>query len=183
MRVWASRGINSFQVTKIPSSPTASASRLEGLPCEIKILILQNLPDIPSLQNLCLSSKDLHEAYFNNRKRVLADVLELDIGGPANAQDALFAAQASQLQMGPYNHVETVEEFEANWDGSKCAEINLRTLDLKNLAEISQLRKDVRSFASKYYQNKLNISSSMTDTKRKATMPTSNEFRRIYRAI
>jgi hypothetical protein len=52
--------------------------------------------------------------YFFNRKRVLVDVLELDIGGPANAKDALFAVQASQLQMGPYNHVETVEEFEAN---------------------------------------------------------------------
>jgi hypothetical protein len=66
---------------------------LDGLPIEIKVLILQHIPNMTTLQALVKSSHLYDEAYKSQRQLILSTILLRDIGVEVLA-DALAVQDA-----------------------------------------------------------------------------------------
>ncbi|KAI1367928.1 hypothetical protein F5Y08DRAFT_297323 [Xylaria arbuscula] len=62
-------------------TPNSCYSRLEGLPAELKILILSSAPDLPTLNALVRSSPILHAQYLQSRNRILRACLGRELDG------------------------------------------------------------------------------------------------------
>ncbi|TGO44561.1 hypothetical protein BCON_0498g00040 [Botryotinia convoluta] len=62
-------------------STSQSESQLEALPAELKVLVLQSLPSVTSLNALAHSSPQFYNAYHSEEyARILQQVLENELG-------------------------------------------------------------------------------------------------------
>lgn len=85
-----------FKSTKSQSTVVNSRNAsLDGLPAELKSLILRSAPNILALQTLVRSSPLYHTVYLDERKAILSAVLFHDIGAEV-LPDALAVHKASE---------------------------------------------------------------------------------------
>ena len=89
-----SKTLNNHQKVDWPASMMAS---LDGLPIELKVLVLEYSPDVNSLYALVQASPDFHQAYLSHRQHVLFQVLCNDIMSPTALIDARAVASASAI--------------------------------------------------------------------------------------
>lgn len=63
-----------------PESPNSSPmASLDGLPVELKVAILANLPDVSTLHALVRSSPFYHQSYLGHRQSILFAVLSTEM--------------------------------------------------------------------------------------------------------
>jgi len=75
---------------------TLGNANLDGLPAELKLLILHSVPNISTLQALVRSSPLYYKAYLDKQKAILSTVLFYDIGTEV-LSDALVVYNVSQI--------------------------------------------------------------------------------------
>ncbi|CAI7629971.1 unnamed protein product [Penicillium glandicola] len=71
---------------------------LEGLPTELLILILLEIPDLPSLKSIVLSSPICHQAYLSIRREALSGIVKNQYG--VHLGDAIAATRSRGLHFG-----------------------------------------------------------------------------------
>jgi len=173
-----------------PAEPHLAATtmqkvNLEGLPAELKKKILQSAPNISALQNLARSSPLYYKIYLDKRKVIIPPVLLRDIG-EEGLPDALAVYKTSQVEFdkseGGKDRVRSfLSKFRAERDSSSHSTCD--SLDIHALESLLDLQSIVARVASEFCDDTLSVHPVMGKRTQSLKDPSSNEKRRIYRAL
>ena len=166
-------------VTNVGLGPQSAS--LEGLPVELKWIILQNLPCLPSLNAVVHASPSYHKAYMARRQYIFAEVVSQDIG-----QDMLFEASAvaRSLRINSKDAIE-VRAFVKDYFITRLvpAPISLGGLSLPDLITFSQFQYVVRFAVKDFCQATLSKHPLNRKEQEYIAPLSTNEARRISRAF
>lgn len=129
------------------------ANKLEALPEELKVIILKDIPTIPTLRDLVFSSPSFHRAYISNRQAVLISVLSKDIPSEV-LRDTLYLLKIRAAQdrtatsfPGFLNSV-----WESKYTGKEQLDLSMvwPTLSINDLLEIVHFHTLVHALTRKF---------------------------------
>lgn len=86
---------------------------LEGLPMELKIFVLLEVPDADTLKSLVLASPEYHQAYLTMRQKILERLVKRQYSGFLNLAEAITAVRSESVQFS--RGVENVVCLLDNW--------------------------------------------------------------------
>lgn len=78
-------------------NPSKDRCSLEGLPIELRILILSSVSDLDSLRSIVLASPAFHQAYRRARAELLQNTLYKEYNGLVDVTDAITAIRSKGL--------------------------------------------------------------------------------------
>lgn len=173
-----------------PTEPQSTAATprnasLDGLPSELKALILHSAPSIPALQTLVRSSPLYHKVYLDERKVILSAVLLRDIG-PQVLPDALAVHKASQIGFdGSSLRKDSVKSFISQYKAERgsSSPATCDPLDIGTLESLSRLQSVVTKITSDFCEATLSVHPVTGERTQPHRDLSINEKRRIYRAL
>lgn len=152
---------------------------LDGLPIELKVLILRFAPKLLALQALVRPSPLFRKVYLDDRKIILSTVLIRDIGTDV-LPVALAVHKASQIGFDkPGGRKGSVEAF---FCSSKRSEFHRRQPQA-TLESLSRLQSVVAKITSDFCQTTLSNHPVTGEKMQPRDDLSSNEKRRVYRAL
>lgn len=164
---------------------TPRNASLDGLPAELKALILHSTPNIAALQTLVQSSPLYHRVYLDERKVILSAVLLRDIG-PQVLPDALAVHKASQIGFdGSGLRKDSVKSFISQYKAERDSSLpaTYDSLDIETLESLSRLQSVVTKITSDFCKATLSVHPVTGERIQPHGDLSTNEKRRIYRAL
>jgi len=164
---------------------TPSSASIDGLPAELKKLILQSSPDIISMKMLARLSPSYSTIYLNERKAILPEVLLRDIGTDV-LPDALAVHKAFQIGFdGSVGRKDGVKLFLSEYkaERSSLSQAMYDSLDTQTLESLSHLQSVVAKIASDFCKTTLSTHPVTGEMIQPHEGLSRNEKRRIYRAL
>ena len=77
--------------------PGHALSLIEALPVELKQLLMCHLPDVDTLQSICLSCQSFYQAFTSSEALIVSAVLSNHLGGTDLFQEAFLAVVTPHL--------------------------------------------------------------------------------------
>jgi hypothetical protein len=167
---------------EIVSTNTASGSKLESLPSEIRLMIMNKLGDIDSLRSLSLASKTFNLIRLQHNFIILPAVLENEIDESV-FDDAYWALQAAQQDFDQSNFVTKHKSFLAEWVGFDRGTVKPKDVPITGLIELSALHRNVKSLVDDFCSYSLNGPLATSSSCTNPPAITAVEFNRIARAF
>ena len=157
---------------------------LEGLPVELKVLILQSA-DITTLKALVHASPSLHRAYRDQRRAILNKslhgVLPPDLFYEARS---LFKVLRLPRDVDPRLRSDAVTRFLVDYKATRNqGSFPYETLDLRNLIPMAKFQLMIEALASQYCNAILSQNPVTGETCKDFRKPTGTELKRVYRAL
>lgn len=193
-RLSIANGKTEYTVPKLDGSKysddTAKAS-LDSLSVELKVAILQFLPDTQTLRALVRSSSLYHGAYAAQRQRIFSAVLLRDLG-PEIFLEALSLHEASMIPWGDptalsfrSDRKERVETLIAHYKTQRetPSRFSYRTLDLDTLGSLAAFHKIVADTTADFCCSRLSRHPYSSDKIHSYDEPSDSERLRIYRSM
>jgi hypothetical protein len=174
-----------------PTMPQSTAmtprnASLEGVPAEIKKLILHSAPNILALQTLVRSSPLYHKVYLDERKAILSAVLLRDVGTDV-LPDALAVHKAFQIGFDEPGgrRKDAVKSFILQYNAERCSSSPAicDSLDIQTLESLSRLQGLVAKITFDFCEATLSIHPVTGERIKSHGDLSPNEKRRIYRAL
>ena len=165
--------------------PIPRIASLDGLPTELKQLILHSAPNILALQALVRSSPVYHKAYLYERRVLLSTVLLRDIGTDV-LPDALAVHKAFQIGFDESGgRKDDVRSFISQYKAERASSspIMCDSLDIQTLKSLSRLQSVVAKIAVDFCKTTLSIHPVTGQRIPSHAELSPNEKRRIYRAF
>lgn len=157
-----SQGDCSYLISASPSPklygsrnlPDRNAS-LDGLPVELKWAVLQEIPDLPTLQSLIRASPAYYYAYNGQLQPILSAVLASDMGLEGFV-DACALLEACTIKEGPswaHDMIQFMTGYQV--DRALCLASDLG--DVNRLVQIMQFHRMVHDMTKKFSQDALAV--------------------------
>jgi hypothetical protein len=153
---------------------------LESLPVELRILILQNLPDTQSLIASLLAHSSLYNA-FQEDPTIAAKVLENQIVPPSLLPHALAVQQSASLKS---QNRDQMQKLFDNYYKTTSTQLfhSLTQVPLPDALYMTELYKNVVFFTENFVSAILPLLSTGNDPQTLSTSPSSTElYRSFYR--
>lgn len=161
-----------------PSPPRRA--RLEELPFELKLMIMEEVPDLTSVKSLSFVSRDFHGIWESKKIMILSNNFLSDLSSELLAE-AHNIVRLSRLGYGRDNHRQVVEIF---LDDAEYPE-NLKTSQIEptRLSDIAALHDDIKWLATDFYRSTLLKHPITGDKLENLPHPSRTELNRIYRGF
>lgn len=176
-------GLPNFDDTQ-PSDHNAHVT-LDGLSLELKVAILQFMPNIRTLVAIIRSSPLFHGAYANQRQNILSKVLLRDLE-PRLFPEALSLYEASNIPCGDAaNRKESVEGLLARYRAQRdtTPPFPPSSPDLETLEALARFWGVVTDTTSDFCRSKLSHHPLTHESLQGYDEPSDHEKGRIYRAL
>lgn len=132
---------------------------IEKLPPEVRLMVLERIPDLPTLQGFIHASPGDHAIYIQNRTKVLFSVLRNDMG-PEVLLDALYLqsvihdvwfCECSRPDYGCENFKQHTEDFIRVYESDRINVSGIHhKLDLNCLLELARVHWIVHFMCARY---------------------------------
>lgn len=160
----------------------APSSKLESLPNELKLAIMQRLPNFDPLRELALTSKSFHQFRSHHNHAIAPFVLETELGLPL-FQEAYWVSKAAQADL---SHADYPRKLTVFFNELACCEpssIEPRTVSLKTTTDISTLHRKVTFLVKDLCSWAMEDSLPLGHSKSSRSSLSENETRRIAQAF
>jgi len=162
----------------------APSCSLEGLPVELKVLILQS-SDITTLKALVHASPSLHKAYRDQRRAILGKalhgVLPPDLFFEARS---LFKVLRLPKNLDPMVRSDTVARFLMDYKATRNrGSFPYEMLELRTLIPMANYQLMIEALALKYCYAMLSENPVTGKTGADFRKPTGTELKRVHRAL
>ncbi len=179
---------------RIVPDQNAYGARLDGLPPEIKLLVLLNLPDPSSLRALVRASPSYHKIYVRQRQHILSTALfnNLHLDG---LHTALTLEEASRISHASDSHGSSDRlDFDpaavrfrySAQPSSKCLSWQwLQRIDFDTLVSVIRRHWIITTIASRYFEDKTSTNpvTGKLESLVCHSQPSRSESHRIHRAL
>lgn len=143
-----------FYVKPAPAS-------LEGLPEELKIIILESQNTLASLQALVQSAPSYYNVYTIYSQRILATVIYNELGS-ANLLEYWYITEAKKIKRNGITWWREIQNFLISYEvdrilgATPLAFSGLLAMDLKDLVKIAEFQHNVSYLAEQFSRSALN---------------------------
>jgi hypothetical protein len=159
--------------------PDAHFPTLEGLPVELKSSIFRELSDLPTLQNLALSSKLYYDTFTGEKRNILRNFLKNALATRV-LDDLYYVIQARKVARGDWSSYMT--EFVENYREDE--EIMPKDVGIEDLVAIANSLGKVHIVAKEFLKDTMSQNPLTREDLNIGIRDLSkNEVRRIYGAL